>query len=233
MADGEYMRDLIIDIPDQNASVSGILEVPKAADCVLVLAHGAGAGMSHVSMTALSEALHAQNIGTLRYQFLYMERGSKRPDSANVAVSVVARAVAAAEKIGLPVFAGGRSFGGRMTTTAASLQKIPSIRGIVCFGFPLHPAKQPATIRAEHLEHVTTPTLFIQGTRDELADLDLIKHVVDKHRDTIKLHMIVGADHSFGVLKSSGRTGKEVLHEVVQACREFCSVHLGKKLRDP
>lgn len=214
-------KKLRISVPE-NGTVSGLLALPTNPIACLVFAHGAGAGMTHPAMTALSEVLNTKGIATLRFQFPYMERGSKRTDSPKVAVAAIEAAVKVATKA-LPnfsVFAGGKSFGGRMTTTAASLGKLGSVQGIVCFSFPLHPAKQPGVSRAEHLKEVHLPVLWLQGTRDDLADLKLIRKVVKKHKD-IHLHVIEGADHSFGVLKSSGRTASEVLEEVSDACLKF------------
>jgi uncharacterized protein len=204
--------------------VSTLVEIPTKARAMLVLAHGAGAGMRHPAMTALAEALHSEHIATFRFQFPYMEKGSKRPDRPDVAVAAIAAAVAAAKKAApkLPLFAGGRSFGGRMTTTAASLGRIDLVGGIICFGFPLHPAKQPGTERAAHLKKVTQPMLFIQGTRDDLSDLSLLRPIAAKNA-RLTLHFLEGADHSFGVLKSSGRTNAEVLAEAAHAAAEFCS----------
>lgn len=220
----DVSREIEIDVPGE-AKVSGILEIPKPAMALLVLAHGAGAGMRHPAIKALSMALHRNGIGTLRYQFPYMERGSKRPDSPTTAVATVEAAVQAAAKAApkLPLFAGGKSFGGRMTTTAASEGKLPSIRGIVCFGFPLHPARQPGTSRAEHLSKVTVPTLLLQGTRDDLSDLTLLRPIVKELGERFILHELEGADHGYAVLVSSGRTGAQILQEVAHVTAAFCA----------
>ncbi len=206
-----------------NGSVSAILSVPSNSKAILVLAHGAGAGMDHSAMQALSEALNAKGIATLRYQFLYMEKGSKRPDRPKLAVAVIESAIrVAAQKVTkLPLYAGGKSFGGRMTTTAASMGLLKGVEGIVCFSFPLHPPKKPGIERAEHLAEVDLPMLWIQGTRDDLAQLALMKKVVKAHKN-IQLHLIDGADHSYGVLKASCRTNGDVLGEVGQATAKFC-----------
>ncbi len=206
--------------------VSAILEVPPKAKVLLVMAHGAGAGMKHTAMTALAKALHAEKIATFRYQFPYMEKRSKRPDSPDVAVATVVAAVNAAvhAEPKLAVFAGGKSFGGRMTTTAASRGEIEAALGIVCFGFPLHAAKKPSTERAEHLETVGHPMLFLQGTRDQLSDLKLLRPIAGAN-ERITLHTLAGADHGYAVLKSSGRTGKEVLAEVARATAAFLAEH--------
>jgi uncharacterized protein len=213
-----------ISIPGQSFSVSAILDVPKNAGALLVLAHGAGAGMRHSAMSALADALNLRKIATLRFQFIYMEKGSKRPDSPSVAMAVVESAVRRASELEphLPLYAGGKSFGGRMTTNAAAIDKIPQVRGIICFGFPLHPPKKPGTERAEHLAKVRQPVLFIQGTRDDLADLTLMKKVVVRSPRRFRLHIVAGANHSFSVLKSSGRTDTQALAEVADTCGAFC-----------
>jgi predicted alpha/beta-hydrolase family hydrolase len=213
-----------ISVPEEKFSVSAIWDCPKKAKAVLVLAHGAGAGMDHPAMRALAEALNEHHIATLRFQFCYMERGSRRPDRPPLAMATVAAAIQKAQTLAprLPLFAGGKSFGGRMTTNAAAVGLLPELRGIVCFGFPLHPAKKPAITRAEHLSNVKVPTLFIQGTRDDLAELTLMKKVVEKLPRRFKLHIVEGANHSFGVLKSSGRTEADALDEVAQAAHDFC-----------
>jgi len=204
--------------------LSTIIDVPKNATAVLVLAHGAGAGMAHPVMRSLASTLNAHGIATLRFQFPYMDKKSKRPDKPSVAVATIAAAVKTAAKKcpKLPIFAGGKSFGGRMTTTAASLGQLENVRGILCFGFPLHPPKVPSLDRAEHLKQVGIPTLWIQGTRDDLADLKLIRKVVKAHHTWLKLHVIEGANHSFEVLKSSGRTADEVMSEIGTAAQAFC-----------
>lgn len=204
-----------IEVPEV-ATVSSILEVPRGAKALLVLAHGAGAGMRHAWMGQLVQVLHERSIATLRYQFPYMEQGKKRTDSPKIAAQTVAAAVRAGRAAcpKLPIYAGGKSFGGRMTTTAAAEGLLDGVQGICCFGFPLHPADKPGTKRAEHLAEVRIPTLFLQGDRDALADLALLKPVVAKHKKWIRLVVIRGADHGFAVLKSSGRTGAEVLAEL-------------------
>ncbi len=216
------MPSLKFTVP-QSGKVSALLEIPAKARALLVLAHGAGAGMKHPAMEALAKALHKAGMATFRYQFPYMENGTKRPDRPKVAVATVAAAVAAARKAApkLPLFAGGRSFGGRMTTTAASLGEIEVVRGIVCFGFPLHPPKEPGVERAEHLKTVKQPMLFLQGTRDALSDLTLLRPLAKKLR-RLTLHELQGADHGYAVLKSSGRKEGQVLEEVARKTAEFC-----------
>ena len=201
-----------------------ILDQPPRSKALLVLAHGAGAGMRHPAMQALCGALHAEGIATLRYEFAYMEQGKKRPDPPAVAVARVAEAVEFAHRKfpKMELFAGGRSFGGRMTTTAASQGKI-AVRGIICFSFPLHPAKKPSTDRAAHLKDVEIPQLWIQGSRDELADLKLTRKVTKAHG--IALEVIPGADHGYHVLKSLGVSAAQVLEKVARAARQFIDGH--------
>ena len=206
----------ILSIAVGGDSVSGLLLRPAGARAVLVLGHGAGAGMRHPFMEAVSRRLAGQGLATLRYQFPYMERRLGRPDSPAVATATVRAACELARsKAGdLPLLAGGKSFGGRMTSTAQSETPLPHVRGLVFLGFPLHPPKRPAVGRAEHLDRVTIPMLFLQGTRDDLADLGLIREVTSRLQPRATLHVVEGADHSFAVLKRSGRSGDEVLDEL-------------------
>jgi len=164
---------------DQRHRVSGILRRPSQAVACLVLAHGAGAGMDHPFMVAVAEGLYARQIASLRFQFPFTEQGSKRPDRPALAQAAVRAAVAAAGQLApdLPLFAGGKSFGGRMTSQAQAEAPMAGVRGVVFLGFPLHPPKTPSTERAEHLRRVTVPMLFLQGTRDSLADLALLRPV--------------------------------------------------------
>ena len=203
--------------------VSALVLRPARALAGLVLAHGAGAGMRHPFMEAIAERLADRGIATLRYQFPYMEQGSRRPDPpATVTATVRAAVGAAAERLeGLPLFAGGKSFGGRMTSTAQADAPLPGVRGIVFFGFPLHPPGQPGTSRAKHLDAVTVPLLFLQGTRDTLAELDLIRPVCTRLEPRAELRIIEGADHSFHVLKRSGRTDEQALEELAEATRAW------------
>jgi uncharacterized protein len=205
--------------------VSSILMRPHDARWLLVLGHGAGAGMRHPFMTALSRELAAAKIATFRYQFPYMENRRKAPDRPPTLTATVAAAaqVAHAAAPGLPLLAGGKSMGGRMTSTAASEDLIPEVRGLVFFGFPLHPPKQPATKRGDHLAKVTQPTLFLQGTRDDLADLKLLKPICKELGARAKLHIIEGADHSFHVLKSSGKSDGDILRELAHTTAEWAS----------
>jgi predicted alpha/beta-hydrolase family hydrolase len=205
--------------------VSSILIRPADARWLLVLGHGAGAGMRHPFMSALSRELAAEKIATFRYQFPYMENRWKAPDRPPTLTATVAAAVQAAHAAApeLPLLAGGKSMGGRMTSTAASENLIPSVRGLVFFGFPLHPPKQPAAKRGDHLLEVTQPMLFLQGTRDDLADLKLLKPICKKLGKLATLHNIDGADHSFHVLKSSGKSDAEVLRELAHTTAEWAA----------
>jgi uncharacterized protein len=201
---------------DRFGKVSAVLLRPPEAQWLLVLAHGAGAGMYHSFMNAVSEELARQSIATFRYQFPYMEQRGGRPDLPAVLVATVRAAVQAATEAApeLPLLAGGKSLGGRMTSTAASQSRLPGVQGIAFFGFPLHPPGQPSTERARHLQSVTVPMLFLQGTRDKLAELELLRPVCTDLGSRAQLHIIEGADHSFGVLKRSGRNDLEVLREL-------------------
>lgn len=205
----------------QATTLSARLDCPPTVMAGLVLAHGAGAGMDHPFMAELATALSAKEIAVLRFQFPYMEAKKHRTDSPLVAASAIAAAVATLRKlIEGPVFAGGKSFGGRMTTFAASEGLLPELKGILCFGFPLHPADEPSIKRAQHFAQVPFPTLFLQGTRDKLADLQLMRDVCkDLPQGTLKV--IEGADHGFGVLRRSGRTDHDVFNELVENSADF------------
>src|SRR5438132_10798476 len=191
---------------DDTQAVSALLQAPADADAALVLAHGAGAGMHHAFMAALADGLADRRIATLRYQFPYMERGSRRTDSPAVAQATVRAAVAQAASLlpGLALFAGGKSFGGRMSSQAQAAAALPGVRGIVFVGFPLHPPGEPSDQRGKHLLDVTVPMLFLQGTRDELADLQLVRPLVERLGSRATLKVIEHADHSFHVLVRSG-----------------------------
>jgi len=199
--------------------VSALLMKPPQARACYVFAHGAGAGMAHASMETIAAGLAERDIATLRYQFPYMEKGSKRPDAPAVAHAAVRAAVAEAARCcsGLPLIAGGKSFGGRMTSQAQAIDALPGVRGLAFFAFPLHPAGKPSSDRAKHLTDVDIPMLFLQGTRDALAELSLLEPVVKKLGKPATLHLVKEADHSFHVLKSSGRNDREVMTEVLDA----------------
>jgi predicted alpha/beta-hydrolase family hydrolase len=199
--------------------VSGLLEAPKDARACYVLAHGAGAGMKHPFMAAVAAGLAKRGIATLRYQFLYMERGSKRPDPPKLAHAAVRAAVAEAARqmLGLPLIAGGKSFGGRMTSQAQALAPMDGVRGLAFLGFPLHPAKQPSSERGKHLSDVRVPMLFLQGTRDTLAAQDEIEALCKVLGPRATLKLFEGADHSFHVPARSGRTDAQVMDDVLDA----------------
>jgi len=199
-------------------NVSVLLSRPAKARRLLVLAHGAGAGMSHPFMEKLAGELGCVGVSTLRYQFPYMEKQRRVPDSLAILTATVVAAVrAAAETVpGLALLAGGKSMGGRMTSQAAAQQPLDGVRGLVFFGFPLHPPNRPGTKRADHLAKVTVPMLFLQGARDTLADLNLLRPVCANLGSRATLHVIATADHSFHVLKSSGRSDAEVLRELAE-----------------
>ena len=196
--------------------VSALLERPADANLGYVLAHGAGAGMRHPFLEAMARRLAARGVATLRYQFPYMEAKQKRVDSPQTAIAAVRAAVweASARLAGLPLIAGGKSFGARMTSSAAADAELPGVRGLAFLGFPLHPPGRPDTKRAGHLGRVTVPMLFLQGTRDDFATLELLEPVVRGLGSLATLHLVDGGDHSFGVLKSSGRKQDEVLDEL-------------------
>jgi predicted alpha/beta-hydrolase family hydrolase len=206
-----------------DSEVSALLTLAPDALALYVLAHGAGAGMRHSFMESISSALLERRIATLRYQFPYMERGSKRPDPPPLCHATVRAAVAKAAQLapGLPLFAGGKSFGGRMTSQAQAAAALPGVRGLVFVGFPLHPAKKPATARGDHLAGVQIPMLFLQGTRDELAEMALIEGVTQKLGALATLARIDGADHSFHVLARSGRKDGQVMEELADRMAEW------------
>lgn len=208
---------------DGDATVSGLWLAPANAKAAYVFAHGAGAGMAHKSMAAIADGLADRGIATLRYNFLYMERGSGRPDSPASAHQAVRAAVAKANELAprLPLFAGGKSFGGRMTSQAQALEPLPNVRGLIFFGFPLHPAGKPGDERAKHLADVAIPMLFLQGTNDALASLDLLKPVAKKLGKRATLALFDHADHSFHVPAKSGRKDPEVLAEILDTAASW------------
>jgi predicted alpha/beta-hydrolase family hydrolase len=204
---------------EPGVEVSALVMRPASARALYVFAHGAGAGMRHAFMEDAARRLAARGIATLRYQFPYSEGGSRRIDPEPRLLATVRAAVAAGveEAGGLPVIAGGKSMGGRMTSRAAAVQPLEGVSGLVFLGFPLHPAGQPGVSRAEHLERVGIPMLFLQGTRDALADLSLLTPIVERLGERATLRVIADADHSFHVLKRSGRTDDQVLDELADA----------------
>jgi uncharacterized protein len=211
-------RSLTIDI-DGGGTVSGLWLRPATAKACLLLAHGAGAGMTHKAMTALADGLAERAIATLRFQFPYMERGSRRPDPPAVAHAAVRAACAKATRLAgrLPLFAGGKSYGGRMTSQAQALAPLAGVRGLVFFAFPLHPAGKSSAARADHLGKVDIPMLFLQGTRDELAELDLLKPVVAKLGSRARLVLVPDANHAFHVPAKTGRKDADVLADLLDA----------------
>jgi predicted alpha/beta-hydrolase family hydrolase len=208
---------------DTKSSVSGLWDWPAAPKACLALAHGAGVGMSHDSMVAVAQGLAARHIAVLRYQFPYMERGSKRVDPPAVAQAVVRAAVSSARTraAAMPLFAGGRSFGGRMTSQAQAQTPLEGVRGLVFFAFPLHPAGAPSNERASHLKDVRIPMLFLQGTRDTLADLELLRSTVKSLGPRASLVLAQDADHSFHVPAKTGRKDSEVLAGILDAAASW------------
>jgi predicted alpha/beta-hydrolase family hydrolase len=202
---------------DEERRVSGLLQLPANARACYVMAHGAGAGMAHPFLAAIADGLAERGIATLRYQFPYMEQGSKRPDSPVVAHAAVRAAVAEAARLapGLPLFAGGKSFGGRMTSQAQAASPLTGVSGLAFLGFPLHPAGRPSEERAKHLFDVHVPMLFLQGTRDELAELPLVQKVTGDLGTRATLELFPDADHSFHVPARSGRKDGEVREELL------------------
>ncbi len=204
---------------DASTSVSALLDAPAKPRALYVFAHGAGAGMTHRFMADFASGLAKRGIATLRYQFPYMERGSRRPDPPTMAHAAVRAAVVEAARTmpDVPLFAGGKSFGGRMTSQAQAAQPLPGVRGLVFVGFPLHPAGKPSASRAEHLAQVHIPMLFLQGSRDALAELDLLRPVVSKLGARTTLEVFEDADHAFHVPARSGRTDAQVMESMLDA----------------
>jgi predicted alpha/beta-hydrolase family hydrolase len=200
-------------------SVSALLINPARARACYVFAHGAGAGMTHPFMETFAAGLGERGIASLRYQFPYMEKGSRRPDPPGVAHAAVRAAVEEAGRAcpGLPLIAGGKSFGGRMTSQTQAMAPLSGVRGLAFVGFPLHPAGKPSSDRAKHLAQVKVPMLFLQGTRDTLAELTLLEPVVAGLGPLASLHIVKEADHSFHVLARSGRNDREVMTEILDA----------------
>jgi hypothetical protein len=203
--------------------VSGLLLRPPSAKALYLFAHGAGAGMTHKAMESNAQGLAERDVATLRYQFAYMEKGSRRPDPPKIAHAAVRAAAAKAFELApdLPLFAGGRSFGGRMTSQAQAIEPLPKVRGLAFLGFPLHLAGKPGIERADHLASVTIPMLFVSGERDSLAELDLLKGVVAGLGERATLHLVAHADHSFKIAAKSGRTAAEAEGEALDALAQW------------
>ena len=218
-----------LDVSERSGTVSCLTLIPAAPCGLLVLGHGAGAGMRHVGMESLALALARENVATFRYQFPYMERGRRFPDPLVTRLTTVAAAVdrCARAHRGLSLFAGGRSMGGRMASTWSAQNPSSGLRGLVFFGFPLHPAGKPGTARGAHLEDVDVPMLFLQGTRDKLATLDLLEPLCGSLGERARLHVVEGADHGFHVLKRSGRTADDVMDELAVETRRFIERRAG------
>jgi predicted alpha/beta-hydrolase family hydrolase len=205
--------------------VSALVVNPPKAALGYVLAHGAGAGMRHAFLETTAERLAAHGIATIRYQFPYMEAKKGRPDSPEVAAATVRAAVAEAsiQLSGLPLVAGGKSFGGRMTSTSQAEAPLPGVRGLAFLGFPLHPPGEPGTSRADHLDRVTVPMLFLQGTRDEFAELSLLKQVIQRLGRRATMHLVEDGSHSFAVPKKTGRTRDEVMDELAETLSSWAT----------
>ena len=201
-----------------------LVDAPPEPRAAYIFAHGAGAPMTHAFMAKVAAGLAQRGVAVLRYNFPYMEAGSKRPDVPKVAHAAVREAVAEAAKRfpGVPLFAGGKSFGGRMTSQAQALDPLPGVKGLVFVGFPLHPAGKPSDERAKHLDDVRVPMLFLQGTRDELADLSLLRPVVGRFGERARLVTFEHADHSFHAPAKSGAKDAEILERLLDAAAEFC-----------
>jgi len=218
----EDLRAVTITV-DGAQCVSGLVQTPRNARACYVMAHGAGAGMAHPFMQAMADALAERGIATLRYQFPYMERGSRRPDPPKLAQATVRAAVMEAARLAPEpaLFAGGKSFGGRMTSQAQAASPLSRVRGLVFLGFPLHPAGKPSDERGAHLFDVHIPMLFLQGTQDELADLSLLQLLTARLGDLATLKRFEDADHSFHVPARTGRKDSQVMAEVADALADW------------
>ena len=218
---------------DDARRVSGLLQRPSRAKACYVLAHGAGAGMQHPFLAAVASGLDGRGIATLRYQFPYMERGSRRPDSPELCHATVRAAVASAAQLApaVPLFAGGKSFGGRMTSQAQAASPLPGVRGLAFLGFPLHPPGRPSDTRGQHLLEVQIPMLFLQGTRDDFANLELTKPLVARLGERATLNLFQDADHSFHVPARTGRKDPEVMSDLTRALADWIERVIGLTLR--
>ena len=224
-------RDLVFNVPEAGVEVAALLEQPMRARWLLVLAHGAGAGMRHAFMDKLASELANAGVATLRYEFPYMQQKRGRPDTPKVLATTVRAAIGAAATVtDLPLLAGGKSLGGRMTSHVCAEPAPPNlrdayerVRGLVFYGFPLHQPGRPDVKRAAHLSQIHLPMLFLQGTRDTLADLSLLQPLCEKLKPKPTLHIIDTADHSFHVLKRSGRTDDDVLRELAQTTASWAA----------
>ncbi len=218
-------KEIHFKVSEKAGTVSGLLLLPQGARSLLILAHGAGAGMRHRFMQNAAEKLADNGVATLRYQFPYMEKGIKRPDGETVLTASIRAAVTTAKKHadGLPLFAGGKSMGGRMTSLAAAKEPLEDVHGLIYFGFPLHAAGKPSADRGQHLFDIKLPMLFLQGSRDALADLKLLKPLCDRLGKRVDLYIIDGGDHSFHLLKSAGRSDEQALDEVARKVASWIS----------
>jgi uncharacterized protein len=216
-------------------SVSALLQVPRPAEACFVFAHGAGAGMTHPFMAAVADGLAVRRIATLRYQFPYMEKGTKRPDRPAIAQETVRAAVAEARKRfpELTLIAGGKSFGGRMTSQAQAASPLDAVRGLAFFGFPLHAAGKPSDERAAHLFDVAVPMLFLQGSNDKLAELRLLEPLIGKLGKKASLHVVKDADHSFHVPARSGRRDADVMAELIDVFASWAEKLVSATLSRP
>jgi predicted alpha/beta-hydrolase family hydrolase len=216
-------REEPVRIPVPGGEVSGLLRVPDDAEVLFVFGHGAGTGMRHPFLDAVAEALAERGVATLRYSFPYAERGRKRPDPRPVLLRTAREATRTARSLapGLLLVAGGKSMGGRMTSLAAAEDPLPGVRGLIFLGFPLHRPSDPSDARADHLVDLDLPMLFLQGTRDRLAELARIRRVCRELGERASLHVVEGADHGFGVTKRSGRTRADVIEELAGAVSEW------------
>ena len=203
--------------------VSALLLRPDKATCLYVFGHGAGAGMKHKFMEAMAQQLANVGVATFRYNFPYMEQGRRSPSAPGISMATVRSAVVKAQELApnLPLFAGGKSYGGRMTSQAAAKEPLDGVKGLVFLGFPLHAPGRPGSERGDHLHKVTVPMLFLQGTRDKLADLNLLKPLLQKVGPKASLMEIEGGDHSFKLLKSAGKSEDEVMVELAKHFRDW------------